>query len=276
MKGPENEVEPEFDGNFKVEARPRGMCAWRWSGPMQRWTSEIRQVRKEAAVVGFTCAVGCLATFLSGHKVMPRDWNQAYLTGDTPWDKGRAGPPLAEFLAHRSMGGKVLVPGCGAGHDVRLLAAQGADVTGLDVAPAGVKRAEEYPAAGGERYVCGDLLDLGPSYDSVFDWVFEHTCLCALCPDEREAYAAAVTKVLKPGGQLLGIFYLGISDFDRDGPPHPIETKALDELFGKDFDLLESYTPKLAYPSRPIGSEEVRLMRRRASDSVPTVGSCGY
>lgn len=31
---------------------------------MQRWTSKTRQARKGAAVAGFMCAVGCLATFL--------------------------------------------------------------------------------------------------------------------------------------------------------------------------------------------------------------------
>ena len=56
---------------------------------------------------------------------MARDWNAAYRLGDTPWDKGYAAPPLIEFLKRQSISGCVLVPGCGAGHDVRALVGAG-------------------------------------------------------------------------------------------------------------------------------------------------------
>jgi hypothetical protein len=59
---------------------------------------------------------------------MARDWNAAYEGGETPWDKGYASPPLIEFLNFQPISGRVLVPGCGAGHDVRALAAEGAEV----------------------------------------------------------------------------------------------------------------------------------------------------
>lgn len=241
---------------------------------MQRWTNKPRQVRKEAAVVGFSCAVGCLATFVSIDKAMPRDWNQAYLTGDTPWDKGEAAPALVAFLSRRSILGKVLVPGCGAGHDVRLLAGQGAEVVGLDIAAAGVSQAKSYERVGNESYICGDFLDMESCDGAAFDWVVEHTCLCALHPDERAAYAAAVAKALKSGGLFFGIFYRDVPGFDGEGPPYPIDNESLSALFGREFDLLEAYTPVAGYSSRPIGSEEVRLMRRRASGSGQIAGSC--
>ena len=79
---------------------------------------------------------------------MARDWNAAYEGGDTPWDKGYASPPLIEFLKLQSISGRVLVPGCGAGHDVRALAAEGAEVVGLDIAPRGIIRRKlfQFPA----------------------------------------------------------------------------------------------------------------------------------
>ncbi|MFM8766042.1 MAG: thiopurine S-methyltransferase, partial [Spartobacteria bacterium] len=47
------------------------------------------------------------------------DWNTRYVAGDTPWDKGTAHPALVARLQNQPLKGSVLVPGCGAGHDVR-------------------------------------------------------------------------------------------------------------------------------------------------------------
>lgn len=197
---------------------------------------------------------------------MPRDWNSAYESADTPWDKGYAAPPLVEFLSERVIRGKVLVPGCGTGHDVRLLAAQGADVTGLDIAPGALRKAECFPAAGSERYALGDFLNLEEKHHGGYDWVVEHTCLCAIEPEQREAYAASLKRALKPGGYFLAVFFREVADYSGDGPPHPIASRKIDQLFAKDFEVLESFTPRQTYPSRPTGCEEVRWMRVRTRD----------
>ncbi|MFP4157197.1 MAG: methyltransferase domain-containing protein [Opitutales bacterium] len=194
---------------------------------------------------------------------MPRDWNQAYQNGDTPWDKGEPAPPLVEFLGRRKLVGQVLVPGCGSGHDVRLLAGQGAVVTGLDIAPAALEVARRYPAAGRERYICGDFCALAETLRGGFDLLFEHTCLCAIDPAERQAYARSAAAALRPRGYLLGIFYRRVQDTGGGGPPYPVESGELDALFAAAFETLESYVPRRTYPSRPFGCEEVRWMRRR-------------
>ena len=74
-----------------------------------------------------------------GQAVM--DWNRRYEENDTPWDKGEAHPVLRDMLAHDALSGRVLVPGCGSGHDVRELARHGLEVVGLDVAPLALERA---------------------------------------------------------------------------------------------------------------------------------------
>jgi hypothetical protein len=60
---------------------------------------------------------------------MSIDWEERWRSKDTPWEKGYAAPPLTEYLEE---GGeelrnarRVLVPGCGSGHDVRELARHG-------------------------------------------------------------------------------------------------------------------------------------------------------
>lgn len=193
---------------------------------------------------------------------MSRDWNDAYLIGDTPWDKGYASPPLAEFLKAFPVEGRVLVPGCGRGHDVRCLAAGGAEVVGLDIAPSAIRAAEAFPRVGSESYAVGDFLNLAPEFNSVFDWVFEHTCLCAISPAERVAYARAVCRALRPGGNFLAVFFRKVGDYRDGGPPHPIDGAETDRLFGEDFEIVRRYVPKWHYPGRPEGAEEVCWMRR--------------
>ena len=197
---------------------------------------------------------------------MPKDWNAAYESDDTPWDKGVAAPPLRAFLATHPMRGRVLVPGCGLGHDVRLLAEQGASVVGLDIVPKAVRKAQAIEAVGDERFEVADFLNLAEIYHGQFDAVVEHTCLCALDPAQRVAYVRAVLQALKPGGHYLAVFFREVTDYRKGaGPPHPITADQIEALFGNDFDTLESSVPQQSYPCRPLGSEEVRWMRKRDS-----------
>ena len=202
---------------------------------------------------------------------MPTDWNACYLAGDTPWDKGAPAPPLLAWLdaspAHR-LDGEVLVPGCGLGHDVRALADAGraGAVCGLDLSPAAVKAARRVPPAGGETYAEGDLFDLPAAWRGRFDWVFEHTCFCAIDPACRPEYVRAVAGALKPGGRLLAIFYLdpwkdGDTPPPGGGPPFATSVGELDGLFAGDFELLEDWVPERSYRGRE-GRERMRLLRR--------------
>ena len=193
---------------------------------------------------------------------MARDWNTAYEQNETPWDKGYASPPLLEFLQQNSVSGRVLVPGCGTGHDVRALATQGAEVLGLDVAPSAVRKAQAFPLKRGECYGVGDFLNLDAVHCGAYDWVVEHTCLCALDLSERAAYARAVQQVLKPGGHYLAVFYREVSDYKGEGPPHPIAREESHVLFSHAFEVLDAFIPQQTYPSRPVGSEEVCLWRK--------------
>lgn len=190
---------------------------------------------------------------------MPRDWNKAYEEGDTPWDKGYASPPLAEFLNRRRIEGRALVPGCGTGHDVRLLAAHGAEVVGMDIAPRALHEAGAFTRCGRESYVLGDFLRASEEHLSAYEWVVEHTCLCAINPCDRADYAEALNRVLKPGAYFLAVFFREVNRDSNDGPPFAINHEESNALFSGRFELLDAYVPEETYPSRPIGSEEVTL-----------------
>jgi len=168
------------------------------------------------------------------------------------------------------MSGRVLVPGCGHGHDLVTLADSGAEeVTGLDIAPGGVAAAQERTASlANVRVVLGDLFAWTHGEGrGQFDWVFEHTCFCAIPRELRDEYVRAVTDALKPGGHLLAVFYLKPWDAGEDqlqGPPFGSEIEELDQRFGPHFELLDSYVPNVSYTGRE-GKELVRLLRRRQS-----------
>ena len=192
---------------------------------------------------------------------MSTDWEDHYRRGETPWEKGAPSPGLVDFLTSEPVRGRVLVPGCGFGHDVRALAATADEVVGLDLAQSAVVAARKFPAVGGESYVQGDLFALPSAMRDSFDWVFEHTCFCAIHPAQREAYVEAVAGALKPGGKLLAIFYLDPGNTSPDeGPPFEVSLAELDRLFLPRFELVRESLPERAYAGRE-GREWMRVMR---------------
>jgi len=194
---------------------------------------------------------------------MPTDWEDHYRRSETPWEKGEPSPGLIDYLRQKPVRGRVLVPGCGFGHDVRALAATADEVVGIDLAPSAVAGARKFPVVGGERYEVANLFELPKTLRGSFDWVWEHTCFCAIDREMRGAYVEAVAGALKPGGSLLAIFYLDPgADGPDDHPPYGVSIAELDELFGARFELLEEWLPARAYPGRE-GREWVRVLRLR-------------
>jgi len=195
---------------------------------------------------------------------MPTDWEAQYQKGETPWDKGAPSPGLIDFLATEPLTGRVLVPGCGAGHDVRAIAKTADEVIGLDIAPSGIAAAERFPRVGCERYELGDLFALPSHLRGAFDWGWEHTCFCAIDPAQRAAYVEAVAIALKSRGRLLAIFYLDPGNDSPDkGPPFEVSIAELDRLFAPHFELEREWLPTRAYPSRE-GREWMRLLVKKA------------
>jgi SAM-dependent methyltransferase len=176
------------------------------------------------------------------------NWEERYAAGDTPWDKGAPAPGLLDFLAaHPGLPrGTALVPGCGLGHDARALAAAGFAVTGLDLAPAAVRRAAELARAAGlaAAFRAGDFLRDAP--DAAYDLVFEHTLFCAIQPAERDRYVAALRRWLRPGGTFLAVHYM---IRDEQGPPFGCTQEELMERFLPHLELVAGWVPR-SYPNR--------------------------
>jgi SAM-dependent methyltransferase len=191
------------------------------------------------------------------------DWEARYQANDLPWEKGEPSPGLVDFLTEHPLTGSVLVPGCGFGHDVRAISTAENDVLGLDLAPSAIRAAQAFPARHGERYVSGDLFALPEEFTGAFDWVFEHTCFCAINPGLRTAYVESVARALKPGGHLLGVFFLNPEMEPGElGPPFGVGAEELTAYLAGQFSVVRRWRPVRTYRGRE-SREEMRLLVRR-------------
>lgn len=196
-----------------------------------------------------------------------KDWEQSYLNGETPWDKGSAAPPLRELIERHGVvlwgEGPVLVPGCGFGHDVRALAEAGVFASGLDIAETAVERARLIPPVSAETYEVGDFLAASWREGRRFSAIWEHTCFCAIDPALRDAYARAAADLLGPGGVFAAVFYLTPNDpgEEDDGPPFAVGIGEIEALFSPWFERIDAWVPAAAYPGRE-GREWLAVFRK--------------
>lgn len=209
-----------------------------------------------------------------------RDWEAHYRAGDTPWDRGGAAPPLLEMTDRHGIGlwggGPVLVPGCGSGHDVRAIAETGVAAIGLDIAETAVVKARSIPCDGPASYEHGDFLDPAWRAGRSFPVIWEHTCFCAILPQQRVAYAEAAAALLPEGGILAGVFYLTPYDpgEDEEGPPFGCSIEELDQTFAPWFERIDGWVPQRAYPGRE-GKEWIGIFRKLPQARVAPETGCG-
>jgi len=165
----------------------------------------------------------------------PEFWDVRYAAGETPWDFHGVPAALKAFLK-TSQTGNVLIPGCGAGYEVRAFHEAGWKVTAIDFSPVAVERARSQLGALAKRVVQGDFFthDFGSRH---FDVIYERTFLCALPPDLWPAYVKRVTQLLRAGRKLVGIFLYGEQ---AEPPPYPLSPKKARELFKEKFSLAKS------------------------------------
>src|SRR5262245_53396850 len=112
-------------------------------------------------------------------------WAGLYDHGSDRWELGRPSPSLAAEMARRPPPrGTVAVPGCGRGHDARLLARHGYRVVGFDFVPAVLRVARDLAADEGVDVTFEDLdvFGLARRHPCFFDGIWEYTCYCAIDP----------------------------------------------------------------------------------------------
>ena len=184
----------------------------------------------------------------------PAFWDGLYAHGEDGWELGEPAAPLVAWLAAGHSlgprGARVIVPGCGRGHDVRLLARHGYRAHGVDFAAAAVAEARALAAADGvdAEFAQRDVFTLAAEHREAFDAAWEYTCFCAIDPARRPEYVAMLRAILKPGGTLLGCFYPLREG--EDGPPFPVSRAEIERLLGVGFRIVESAEPAVSVERR--------------------------
>lgn len=146
-------------------------------------------------------------------------WTEIYKRTENPgWNLGEPAEALKDMLPRLKISrSRILVLGCGAGHDAALFASAGHRVTAVDISPAAIQKAKSlYGHMQNLEFIEGDLFKLVASHRESYDVVFEHTCYCAIDPMRRAELVKAWNQFLAPGGHLMGVFF---AMEKRQGPP---------------------------------------------------------
>ena len=142
-------------------------------------------------------------------------WDLRYQAAFAPWDAGGTPAQFAAFVAGASRPRTILVPGCGAAHEVRFLAERGWDVIGIDFSHAALAAARALLGPHVNRVRYGDFF--APIAEAPFEVVYERAFLCALPRRLWGPWAERIAELVEPGGTLAGYFYF---DGGERGPPH--------------------------------------------------------
>ena len=163
----------------------------------------------------------------------------AYRFGRPRWDSAEPRPELKGLLQDRPPG-RALDLGCGTGTDAIYLARQGWEVVGVDFVPEAIATARTRAAGSTASFVTGDVTRLRQAgVAGHFDLMIDIGCYHAIPAGRRDAYAAEMAAVARPGAD----FYLaGIAD-----PPatwrllgaRGVSAGELRRRFGAYFDLAD-------------------------------------
>ena len=189
------------------------------------------------------------------------DWQRHYDENDLGWDLGQVAPPFVKLWEEGKLPlGKVLVPGCGRGHEVQFFAENGFAVTAIDFSAGAVtylKNALKERNLEG-RVLHQDFFSLDDTHDGVYDLVIEQTFFCAISPRQRQNYVLNVSRMLKPGGMLVGLFY---HTDKQGGPPYNTTREDIETHFSEKFKIQELYKTTLSSEQRK-GKEWLGIFKK--------------
>lgn len=171
-------------------------------------------------------------------------WEERYQEGTTRWNLGQPAPPFVTLLNSPDppQPGRMAVLGSGHGHDALLFAEHGFEVVGFDFAPSAIEAATTAAQSRhlSTQFLPRDIFKLPEEFAHDFDYVLEHTCYCAILPEQRAEYVQVVRSILRPQGELIALFWA----HDRPGgPPFGTTPDEILQRFTPDFDVISIAQP---------------------------------
>lgn len=176
------------------------------------------------------------------------EWEDRYQQGQTGWDRGEVSPNLVFWIEQEQLKPcRILVPGCGHGHEVIALAEKGFDVVAIDIAPTAIRSLKKTLKT---KRLEAELIQtdfFAWESEKPFDAIYEQTSLCALPPDEWRNYEKCLYHWLKPKGKLFAHF---MQTGQESGPPFHCDISAMVDLF-----VAERWQWSEQYETKVIHSE---------------------
>jgi methyl halide transferase len=160
-------------------------------------------------------------------------WNNRYEAEETGWDLKTISPPLKAYIDQlTNKNPRILIPGCGSGHEAEYLLKQGfQDVTVIDFAPLVVEKMKSYLSEYKNiTIICTDFF----MHSGEYDLILEQTFFCALDPTLRTKYVQKMSELLTENGKLTGLLF-GVQ-FPKNPPFGGSKEEYLD-LFSSDFKI---------------------------------------
>ncbi len=195
------------------------------------------------------------------------DWQKHYDENDLAWDLGEVANPFVRLWEDKVLQpGTLIVPGCGQGHEVIYFAARGFQVTGVDYSPGAEKllrdslRTKKLNA----QVLHQDFFELDETHNQAYDNLLEQTFFCAIHREQRPAYVETVSRILKPGGLLFGLFY---ETGEEGGPPFNTTEDDIQGHFAAAFDI--ERLEKCSFSSEKRKDKEwLAVMRKKPEDQT--------
>ena len=166
-------------------------------------------------------------------------WEERYIQNNMPWDIGQVAPAFIKYLNNEKIStGTTAVLGSGLGHDAFYFASLNFPVYGFDFSESAIQscnKLKEKNKVENIYFYQKDFFEITKekSWKNYFDFVVEHTTLCAIDPERRTEYIDLIKYLLKPGGKLIGLFFVRTKELG--GPPFGSTPEEIRKLFSADF-----------------------------------------
>lgn len=192
----------------------------------------------------------------------PQYWMNVYKTEPNPgWNLNEPAAAFKDMLPRLKLPkSRILVLGCGEGHDAALFAQAGHVVTAVDFSKEAILRGKQkYGSLTNLSFFESDIFLLPQDWNFSFDIVVEHTCFCAIPPDKRNELVRLYRRMLHEEGQLLAVFF---AMEKRSGPPYGSTEWEIRKRTEQGFHYLFWGRLRNSIPSR-LGRELFVLAKKR-------------
>ena len=189
-------------------------------------------------------------------------WEDIYFDDDAGWDLSGV-TPVFESIAQDLNPGELCIVGCGRGYDAIMFSKRGFDVTAVDFAPSPIRSVKNMAIESSLNIniLQKDIFSLSPKYDKKFDYVIEQTCFCAIRPERRLEYEKLVHAILKPGGELIGLWFPLDKTLEDGGPPWGTSILEIKSIFNDGWKIEREEFQDISVDSRQ-GREKLIIFRK--------------